>query len=158
MTKPPNQPEWRHLSICILLGSVCGGIASVMAMLAFDGLYRVSFALANQLEGWLAFGAFAVFLILSAILSGMLGGSAGGVVSGLIARHWWRPSRRWLSAWVITWMVGGLILGVISIQANQADPALNPMTIAWWGLMGFGIALAFAMIVPPWRALAAPAP
>jgi Mn2+/Fe2+ NRAMP family transporter len=158
MAKQPHQQRWQHLSIYLLLGIVSGGIANVIAVLAFTGLYAVSFALANQLDGWLAFGVFAVFMILSTIISGIIGGLVGGVVSGFMAQRWWRPSRRWLIVWAMTWLLGGLVLWIVSIQGMQAGPALSLISSGWWALLGVIIALAFAMIAPPWRSLAAPAP
>jgi hypothetical protein len=153
MANRPIRPAWRELCLHLLLGTVGGLIAAITAVLLFKGLYAVSFAVANQLEDWVAFGIFVVFLILIAALSGLLGGLAGSVVSGAIARQLWQPSQRWLMLWALTWMIGGLGLWLSIIQSRGADPALGFEHSGWWVLLGMSIALGFAALAPPWSSV-----
>jgi LytS/YehU family sensor histidine kinase len=145
-----NQSTWRLLGVLLLLGIVSGLVAAATAGLLFRGLSLLSFVIADQIDGWLAFGAFALLLLISVLVSGVAGGLIGSLIGGMMVRRRWHPSRRWLIAWVVVWMVGGLIVWV---PAAQTDAVLTLASIGWWMLLGVIIALAFAVISPPWRLL-----
>jgi hypothetical protein len=138
----------------ILLGLLSGGVAAFTAVLMFRGLHAISYALANQLDGWLAVGTFVVFLLLTTILSGLAGGVAGGLAGGLVVRRVWHPTRRWLIAWLLVWAIAGVVLWVSYIQSRQGDFGFGLEVGGWWVVLGFVLAAASGVIAPPWRSAA----
>ncbi|MFO7166771.1 MAG: hypothetical protein DIU80_001970 [Chloroflexota bacterium] len=151
MARHSPQPVWRALATQALLGALSGAAAAAAAWLAFRGMYAVSFALADRLDGWLAFAAIAVLLIVTTLLSGAAGGLAGALVSGIVVRRLWCPSRRWLALWALAWALGGLALWLGIVQASRGDPALDLSGVLLWALLGLLISTGFAALAPPWR-------
>jgi multisubunit Na+/H+ antiporter MnhB subunit len=143
--------KYTHYLIQILLGFVGGGVASLAAVLLFKGLYALSYAVADQAEGWLAVGAIAVLLIITSALSGLLAGGVGGVVGGLIVWRLWHPFGSWLVAWFVVWALTGMGLWVSYIQSRQGNFDFGLESSRWWLLLGIVLALAFGLIAPPWR-------
>lgn len=138
---------WR-LGALALAGVAGGAIAGLTAVLLFRGLYSVSFAAADNLDGWLAFGAFTIALVVCLFVSGLLGGLAGGLVSGALVARLVRPPRLWLRVWRVMWMVGGLGVWLLITQHRGADPAIGIETGRWWMLLGGLLALGFAWLAP----------
>jgi hypothetical protein len=135
----------------VLLGLLSGIVASLSSVLLFKGLYALSYALANQVEGWLAFGAIAILLIITTILSGLVAGAVGGAVGALLAWRLWTPSRSWLFAWLAVWTLTGVGLWASYIQSRYGNFDFGLDSSWWWLILGAVLALMFGSIAPAWR-------
>jgi Mn2+/Fe2+ NRAMP family transporter len=135
---------WRRLGMALLAGSCGGLVAGLAVLLLFRGLYTISFALADTIDGWEAFVVFGVAVIFSIILSGFLAGLAGAVVSGLLLRRFWSLSRRRLLLWAAMWLAGSTGLS-LTVLGRGADPAVGMVAGGWWLLLGILLALLFSL-------------
>jgi Mn2+/Fe2+ NRAMP family transporter len=135
---------WRRLGLLLFAGGGGGLVAGVAVLLLFRGLYAVSFALADTIDGWEAFVVFGLAVVFSIILSGFLAGLAGAVVSGLLLRRFWPLSRRWLLLWAALWLVGSTALSLM-VLGRGADPAVGLAAAGWWLLLGILLALLFSL-------------
>jgi hypothetical protein len=135
---------WRRFGMALLAGGCGGLVAGLAVLLLFRGFYAISFALADTIDGWVAFVVFGVAVVFSMILSGFLAGLAGAVVSGLILRRLWSLSRRRLLLWVAMWLAGSTVLS-LAVLGRGADPAVGMAAGGWWLLLGVLLALLFCV-------------